>query len=167
MSTMEKQFTDAYHEHLDALFRYALFKVNDRDLAKDMVQDVLMNAWGYVVEGKEIGSFKSLFFRILHNRIIDHYRKKKSSSLDVILDQGYEIGVDTHDQVIDILDGKKAMEYINRLPSEYKDVLFMRFVDDLTIAEIADVTHESKNTVTVRIHRGLAKLRVLLENTSS
>ena len=69
--------------------------------------------------------------------------------------------------MIDILDGKKAMEYINRLPSEYKDVLFMRFVDDLTIAEIADVTHESKNTVTVRIHRGLAKLRVLLENTSS
>ena len=45
MSTMESKFLEAYHEHLDALFRYALFKVSDRELAKDMVQDVLMNAW--------------------------------------------------------------------------------------------------------------------------
>lgn len=160
---MEAKFTEAYEEHIDALFRYALFKVTDRELAKDLVQEVLVSAWGYVALHKEVDSFKSLFFRILHNRIIDYYRKKKFSSLDAVLEQGFDFGNDTREQLIDQLDGKHAMNYISSLPQQYRDVVFMRYVEDLTITEIAKITGDSNNTVTVRIHRGLQKLRELVE----
>lgn len=162
---MEAQFIEAYKEHSDALFRYAYFKVSDRDLAKDLVQDVLVSAWGYVRESRKVDSFKSLFFRILHNRIIDFYRKKKFSSLEAIVENGFDVSIDTRTSLIDELDGRRAMEYIQHLPEKFRDVLFMRYVEDLSVQEIAAITNDSNNTVTVRIHRGLEKLRMLIEES--
>ena len=79
------------------------------------------------------------------------------------MELGFDAALDSRDQLVDIIDGRKAMMYISYLPKEYQDVVFMRYVEDLSIAEIAEVTHDSKNTVTVRIHRGLEKLKVLIE----
>ena len=159
---MQEQFTQAYTEHADALFRYAWFKTNDRELSKDLVQETLLSSWRYVQSDNAIVSFKSLFYKILHNRIIDYYRKKKSTSLDMLLEKGIDFGNDPRENLIDELDGKRAMKYIEALPKEYRDAVFMRYVDDLSISEIATITGTSNNTTTVRIHRGLEKLKKLI-----
>ena len=53
------------------------------------------------------------------------------------------------------------MELIKKLPQEYRDVLFMKYVSDLSLGEIADIVGEKENTIAVRIHRGIKKLKEL------
>jgi len=62
------------------------------------------------------------------------------------------------------IDGKKAFALLDQLPDQYKEVIILRFVDDLGPKEIATLIEETENTVSVRIHRGLKLLRAHLES---
>ena len=57
----------------------------------------------------------------------------------------------------------KAIEQVAKLPEKYRDVLMLRYVDDLSVAEISVIIAETENNVSVRIHRGLEKLKNILE----
>lgn len=159
---MEEKFLAAYNDHGDALFRYCLFKVGDRDIAKDLVQDIFTKTWVYMSDGSEIKSFKSFLYRTLNNTIVDYYRKKKSYSLETLTEEGFDQAYEEAVSGEDKIDSEKAMELLSRLPEDYRDVLFMKYVEDLSISEIAEVTGELENTVSVRIHRGLKKLKEVL-----
>lgn len=60
-----------------------------------------------------------------------------------------------------MLDGKAAIRLIENLPEPYKKVLHMRYIQDLSLGEMALITGKSKNTMAVQVHRGLVKLKVL------
>ena len=62
------------------------------------------------------------------------------------------------------IDGRKAFELLDELSDSYKEVLLYRFVDQLGPREISELIEESENVVSVRIHRGLKQLRVLIES---
>ncbi len=155
-------FLVAYNNHSDALFRYCLFKVGDREVAKDIVQDVFTKTWIYIKDGKEVTNFKPFLYRVLNNAIIDHYRKHKATSLDTLeesgFDKAYEEAISTSNQI----DSEKAIALLAKLPEDYKEVLFMKYVQELELSEIAEITGELENTISVRIHRGLKKLKELL-----
>ncbi len=162
MSTYERDFIQAYHDNADALFRYCLFKVSDRERAIDLVQECFTKTWSYVAEGKTVDSFKPFLYRTLNNLIIDEYRRKKDTSLDALVDQGFDVGMDPREALLDSLDGKRAVALLQKLPEEYREVIYLRFVDGLSFAEIADATGENTNTLTVRAHRGIKKLKELI-----
>ena len=61
------------------------------------------------------------------------------------------------------LDGKQAMEMVPKLPYIYGEVLTLRFVEGMTPGEISSIVGESENVVSVRIHRGLKKLKEMLD----
>ena len=71
---------------------------------------------------------------------------------------------DPLEEAIGRFDGSRALQMIRQLPDLYREVLTMRYVDDLSIHEIAASIEESENVVSVRLHRGLKKLRALLES---
>ena len=77
-SREEKLFLEAFDTHADSLFRHACFRLSDRERARDLVQDTFLKAWDYLRGGGEIQNIKSFLYRILHNLIIDEYRKKSS-----------------------------------------------------------------------------------------
>jgi RNA polymerase sigma-70 factor (ECF subfamily) len=105
---------------------------------------------------------KAFLYHVLNNLIIDEYRKRKTLSLDSLLEKGYEPKTDDNSKkMINILDGKAAMIFIERLPYIYKKVMRMRYIQDLSIKEIALITGQSKNAITVQLHRGLEKLKLL------
>ena len=54
------------------------------------------------------------------------------------------------------------MEYIKKLPEKYSSILVMRYVNDLSVKEIALIFNESENVISVRIHRGISKLKELI-----
>ncbi len=163
MENMKQEFISAFDQHSDALFRQCFFKVHDRELAKDILQDTFLKAWKYVSEGKEVSNMKAFLYKILNNLIIDEYRKKKPQSLDVLEESGFEPHANESSTIEDKIDGARALSLINKLPEPYKEPVFLKFVNGLEISEIADITGEAENTVSVHIHRGLSKLKQLFE----
>jgi RNA polymerase sigma-70 factor (ECF subfamily) len=81
-----------------------------------------------------------------------------------MMEDGFEPASDNHDAFIDQLDGERALLLVKQLPDAYRDVVFMRYVDELSLEEISEITGESKNAVTVRVHRGIKKLQALYEH---
>ena len=63
--------------------------------------------------------------------------------------------------MVNILDGKKALILIARLPEKYQKVMRMKYVQDLSLEEMSLVTGQTKNTIAVQTYRGLEKLKVL------
>lgn len=166
------RFKEAYDEHADALFRFAFYKLSDREKAKDVVQDTFVKVWEYMAsseqaDGVEIGNIKALLYRIATNAIIDNYRKKKELSLDSLMDDGFDRGDShhSHDAIIDESEADLVIKSIHALEAEDRSVILMRYIDGLTVKEIASITGQRENTVSVRIHRALKMLKDALRVT--
>jgi RNA polymerase sigma-70 factor (ECF subfamily) len=157
--------TSAHHDYEKGLNAHAFFKVNNRATGEDLVQETFMKTWVYLVKGGKIDVMKAFLYHVLNNLIVDEYRKRKTSSLDVLLEKGYEPSADHTESLLNILDGKAAILLIQRLPERYQKVMRMRYVQDLTLAEMSLLTGQSKNTIAVQVHRGLEKLKLLYNHT--
>ncbi|HEY1037438.1 MAG TPA: RNA polymerase sigma factor [Candidatus Paceibacterota bacterium] len=164
MNDKNEAFLEAYEAHSDAIYRFCLFKLSNAELAKDMVQETFMKVWIYLAKGESVENTRALLYKTAGNLVIDQYRqqarrKGKSESLEVLNEAGFEPSFDETQSIIDRIDGAEAMALISQVPDPYGETIFMRYVQNLEISEIVSITGESDNTVSVRIHRGLEKLR--------
>ncbi len=153
--------TTAHHDFEQGLKKHAQFRVNDSVKCDDLVQDTFMKTWLYLVKAGKIDLMKPFLYHILNCLIIDEYRKKKSTSLDVLLEKGFEPGNDDFDRTVNMLDGEVAVRLITSLPPAYQAIMTMRYVEDMSLAEISAQTGQTKNSVAVKAHRGMEKLREL------
>lgn len=158
-----KQFIQAYDELADAIFRHCYFRISDREKAKDMMQDTFMKTWQYLANGGEIQNLKAFLYRTANNLLIDEYRRKKTDSLDILQEAGFDPMGDDADKTINLAEAKTAITAMQKLDEKYREAVMMRFVDDLSPSEIAKVIGETENVVSVRLRRGLNKLKEILE----
>lgn len=164
---IEKEFIEACSMHTDSLFRYCFFKVSDREVAKDLVQDTFMKTWNYLTKGEEIDNIRAFFYRILNNLIIDEYRKKKSISLEILEESGFEPEFNEVEILENNIDATYALSLLDKIPQMYKDIIVLRYVEDLSIKEIALITNQPENTVSVKLHRGLKKAQEIFKSQNS
>ncbi|MEK7125222.1 MAG: RNA polymerase sigma factor [Patescibacteria group bacterium] len=158
----EKIFLEGYDALADALFRHCYFRMSDRERAKDIVQDAFVKTWRYLAAGKGIHNLKAFLYRVVDNEIIDYSRKRKEQSLDALMEEGFDVGSLDTEMRIERLDAKRALAYLDYLDERSRQVVVMRFIDDLGPKQIAEVTGERENIISVRIHRALAKLRKII-----
>ena len=158
-SNIEKRFIRAYSDYSDKLFRYCFFKFSNREFSVDLFQETFIRVWEYLFKDKEIDNFQSFLYKTAHNLVIDYYRKKKTVSLDEMSERGFEMSTDEEKKNLDMIDGRLAIEMLKKIPDMYRDAIYMQYVEELSIREIAEILGESENTVSVRIHRGLQKIR--------
>lgn len=163
MRDKQSQLEKAYAEHADALFRFCLFKLNDREQAKDMLQETFVRAWQYLCKNETVDNFKAFLYKIMSNLVIDEYRRRKPvDSLETMHeDDGFDPPFDDTDRWFDMIDGTEALVLLNKVPAPYGEAVFMRYVEELSLKEIAEITGERENTIAVHIHRGLEKLKDL------
>jgi len=156
---IEAQFLIAYDDLADSLFRHCYFKVGDKEKAKDIVQETFMKTWNSLVSGEVILNLKAYLYKVANNLIIDFYRKKKESSLDSLTDEGFDVADDSQRQTIHQAEVTVLREAIGKLEDQFREVVSMRYVSGLSPQEIATVLGESENAVSVRINRGVKKLK--------
>jgi RNA polymerase sigma-70 factor (ECF subfamily) len=155
--------TLAHHDYAKGMNSHSFFKVHNHATSGDLVQDTFIKTWGYLAKGGKIDIMKAFLYHVLNQLIIDEYRKRKTTSLDVLLEKGYEPSVDYSDRILNVFDGKLALLLIQHLPAKYQTVMRMRYEQDLSLKEIALITGQSRNAVAVQAHRGLGKLKVLYD----
>lgn len=172
MADLRRRFSDAYESYSDELFRHCSMRLSDRERALELTQECFLKTWEYIERGQHIEELRPFLYRTLRNLIIDEYRRKKTRSLEGMLEGSEETNVETLlpqdesntlEAAINRFEGARALQALEQLPDLYREVLALRYVEGLAPKEIADVVGESENAVSVRIHRGLKKLRTLLE----
>jgi len=157
-------FTSAYDEFADAIFRHCYFRVSDRERAKELMQETFIRTWNYIVDGNEIDQIKSFLYRTAHNLIIDEYRSRKNeASLDELQESGFDPEEDERAKLYAKIEAKEVLVLLDKLDEKHRDVIIMRFIDDLGPKEISEVTGESENTVSVRLNRAIKSAKKLLE----
>lgn len=161
----EKEFLEAYNTYSDAIFRYCYYRVFDRDMAKDLVQETYCRAWKYISEGKHIENMRALLYRIANNMIIDESRKKKSFSLNRIMEKGFSPSLNPLHTNENYFIGKEILDIVKSLDEKYRDVIIMKYINDLSTKEIAFILNETENNIYVRVNRGFEKVKkIFLEN---
>lgn len=158
---MQMVLTSAHHDFERGLNSYAFSKVHDHSMSNDLVQDTFIKTWHYLVRKGKIHVMKAFLYHVLNGLVIDEYRKHKATSLDTLIEKGFEPSVDDSEQHLNTMDGKTAITLIGRLPEKYQKVMHMRYVKMLSLKEMSLITGETKNTLAVQIHRGLEKLKLL------
>lgn len=160
---MSNDFTATYDLYQDAIFRYCLWKCHDREIGRDLMQETFLRYWQTLQRKKEILHARAFLYRIAHNLFVSHVRRKKETSLDQLLETGSEPTVDPWQQTYSQLEAQKAIEKLSKMQHPYRQVLHYRFILGLAPAEVATITGESPNMVSVRTFRGLKSLRLLLQ----
>lgn len=168
---LRQQFTEAFEQYSDELFRHCSMRVKDRDRAVELTQECFLRALEYAQKGQEIRELRPFLYRTLRHLIIDEYRKKKSVSLEGLAERN-ETDVEdllpsddtnTLEEAVERFDSQRASQALEVLAEPYKEAVSMRYMQGLSPKEIAEILEESENVVSVRIHRGLKKLRLILE----
>ena len=163
---VQTDFLAAYDEYADGIFRFCVLKTSDSELAQDLMQETFTKTWDYLQKGNSIDSFKAFLFRTARNIIIDYYRKKKSVSLDSMEEEVGFLPPDTTSLDAEHhAEASRAIQAIDSLPNGYRDPVYLRFVEGLPPKEIAAILDLTENVTSVRINRGIAKLRELLGTT--
>lgn len=156
-------FTQLYDEHFNKVYRYIYFRVNNRAEAEDLTQEVFLKAL------QAIGSYKwqdvpfaAWLFRIAHNQVIDYQRKQskqKMTNLEEATAVSMEDPVAAAEQKSEIEELTGALK---TLPSAQQEVISLRFLTGLPIAEVARILGKSEGTVKALQFNGTVSLRKIL-----
>jgi len=145
----------------EPLYKYVYIRCGyNRELAEDITQDIFVKAWEKRnTFNPSKSTLKNWIYVIARNHLIDTYRKKKISvkSFDEdIYVKDLNISVEDEAVVSDIL------RNLDRLKEKEKEVIVLRYVQDLEIEDIAKILGKSKNTTKVMIHRAIKKLKYIM-----
>ena len=157
------------------LFSYILYIVRDRDTAEDVFQETFVKVISKLQEGRytTCGKFSAWIMRIAHNVIMDWYRDQKS---DHTVDANEENDLSNLGDSDFLLESNIEMEFVNaqvlsevkslmdRLPAPQREVVFMRFYQQLSFKEIAEATDVSINTALGRMRYALMNMRRMARN---
>lgn len=156
------------------LLRYLMFLTGNRELSEDLFQEAWMRV---LVRGGQFNGksrFDTWLFTIARNLVIDFRRKRTHFSLDELVEGASE---DDRAMTFEIADGQptpfdrlssvedraRVAEALLTLDTVYREVLVLRFHEDMSLQEIATVTRAPLSTVKSRLYRGLAAIRPVLE----
>ena len=156
------------------LFRYLLSITADRETAEDVFQETWIRVLdrGGQYDGR--ARFETWLFTIARHLVIDLARRKKLESLDALTDpervQPFE-AVAGDPSPADLLSGREDAATVQaslaRLPAIHREVLLLRFQEDLGLEEIAAVLEAPLSTVKSRLYRGLEQLRTLVAGANA
>jgi RNA polymerase sigma-70 factor (ECF subfamily) len=148
------------------LMRYLMFLTSKREVAEDLFQEVWIRVLrrGSQYNGK--ARFDTWIFTIARNLVIDLSRKRTMASLDEMREGGedsdarpFEIVQDGPSPLEQFQYRENASEVATVLDPAYREVLTLRFHEEMSLEEIATVTRAPLSTVKSRLYRGLAALK--------
>lgn len=160
-SEQQLKLAAAHQSYNKELNLHSFFKIGDRGISENLVQDTFVKTWSYLLRGGKIDIMKAFLYHVLNHLIVDEYRKHKTTSLDNLLEKGFEPSNNNSERFLKVLDGKAALLLIQHLPETYQKIMRMKYTQDLSLKEMSLITGQSKNTIAVKAHRGLEKLKLL------
>ena len=151
------------------LFSYILFVVHEQDLANDIFQETFVKVITKLQEGRYIdsGKFSAWIMRIAHNVIMDWYRDNRAKNIVETSDDNDLSNVTGNDITDFNIEDRYVNEQVlrdvknmmNLLPPTQREIVFMRFYQEMSFKEIAETTGVSINTALGRMRYAILNMR--------
>lgn len=161
--------------HKRSVYNYIFFTVRKRELAEDIFQETFIKAIVTIKQGRytESGKFRAWISRIAHNLIIDHFRQEKNENtvsndeapVDLLNNPTLCDGT-IEDELIKVQITSDIRKLISFLPENQREVLEMRYYQDLSFKEIADQIGVSINTALGRMRYAILNMRRMAEENN-
>ena len=168
-----RAFDELLFRHQSKLFSYILFVVRDREIADDLFQETFVKVITKLQEGKysPSGKFSAWMMRIAHNVIMDLYRGLKVQKIVDTSDDNDLSNISTNDfysmdiesQYVNAQVLKDVKKLMNFLPASQREVVYMRYYQQLSFKEIAEMTNVSINTSLGRMRYAIQNLRRMVK----
>jgi RNA polymerase sigma-70 factor (ECF subfamily) len=158
-------FGQLYEEHFDRIYRYVLLRVRNQADAEDITQQVFLKALENIGSYRWRGMpFASWLFRIAHNSVVDHWKKKSRQNVVAVapeeIDQMAEESSNDPATLAELtFDLKQLTVACEQLTDGQREIISLRFAGGLSVAESAKVMGKSEGAVKVLQHAALVKLR--------
>ena len=165
----EQAFGKLYDKYVDEIYRFVVMRVRSSHEAQDLVAEVFLKTWQYISSQKnQIKDFRAFLYRIARNLVIDYYRASKKEyttfeegQLEKIIDSGIDLESDAQNKD----DLRIIFSVMDQLPEDHRELLSLRYIQDLSIKEIAEIQGKKSGTVRVALHRAIKQVKTLIVDT--
>jgi len=155
-----------YDQYVDRIYSYIYHRVGQPDVAEDLTGQVFMRMLEAVQTGRGWrSSFSGWLYRIAHNLVIDHYRRRKRATF-VDLEDAAPVQAQTGDPVRSSetqFERERLRSALAKLTDEQAQVISLRFLEDLSIAEVAEMLDKTEGAVKALQYRAVLALRRVME----
>jgi len=163
MANYRKEFSKIYDQCINKIYRFIFLKVNSEEIAQDLCSETFLRGWESYKNNPKIENPSAFLYRIARNLVIDYYREKGRTNFvspEIVPIADPSPGIEEKAALNSDLDQVKAV--LADLKREYQDVIIYRYLDELSIPEIAKIMEKSEGTVRVTLHRALRTLRTIV-----
>jgi RNA polymerase sigma-70 factor, ECF subfamily len=164
----KQAIAELYRRHVDMIYRYTYARVHDVSVAEDLTAQVFLKALEGLDTYRPTGvPFRAWLYRIAHARTIDHWRQQARHREVLLVDTMPATDPSPEDVMIAKSQWQTAVGLLGELTDEQRDVVIMRFFEDMSLADIAEALGKTIGAVKALQHRALASLaRLLKERTA-
>ncbi len=161
MSEANDRFLGHYQENKDKVFNYLMYRLNfDRALAEDLFMDVVLKAYSHFGDFDPAkASFKTWIFTLAHNHLVNYWRdrqKTESESLDRLEEEGITVAItEMAEDVSAHIDGKNIRKVLSLMADSEREVVTLRYLEDLEYAEISEITGKKEGAIRTSLSRAL------------
>lgn len=162
----EEAISELYHLYADTIFRYVYYRINERNVAEDLVSDVFVRMLQGLPSYQDTGApFEAWLYRIAHARVVDYYRRQKVRQTVPLSEGVYAGELADPDYLAGNRDeAHRVFQTLTQLTEEQQQVISLRFIAGYSGEQIARALGKTEGAVKALQHRALAALRRLLEH---
>ncbi len=161
-----------YNTYVERIYRFVYFKLNNKEEAEDATNDIFLRTWNYLINNpkKQVQSLSGLVYSIARNTVIDMYRERAKKQLVHVQPAELEAIPSEASSLLDAIEVAQNVtlieKHLRQLKQEYQEVILLHYIEELSIAEIADMLGKKPLNVRVLLHRAVKKLKILLEDAN-
>jgi len=169
-SGQKSAFEVLYRRHRDLVFGFAVRYLNNRALGRDVTQDVFLSLWAERDRYQPRGKFRSYLFSIMLHRC-QYIARQHASDLAKTVQAAQatvsdEVGEWSLEELLEKERNRAVREKLANLPPKFREVMILRYVNGLSLQEIAEIKAIPLGTVKARVFRGLKRLHGMFEERS-
>lgn len=157
-----------YNTYIERIYRFVYFKLGSKEEAEDATNDIFLRVWRYLTldTHKRVQSFSGLLYFTARNVIIDIYREKAKRPT-INIDEPGVLEIKQDSSLLEEIDLKssnlRVEKHLRRLKQEYQEIIILRYIEELSVSEIATMLGKKQINVRVILHRALKKLKALMD----
>jgi RNA polymerase sigma-70 factor, ECF subfamily len=162
MEESNAYFSQIYEAHVEKIYRFIFLKVSSAETAEDLSSEVFLRLLKHIQgPSSEIENPQAFLYQIARSVVADHYRQARVRTIS-IEKTTFEIE-DIEDATRESAETSLEMERISKalveLNDDYQNYVIWRYIDELSVPEIAQITGKTEENVRVGIHRALQALK--------